>query len=326
MDFISQGLAQVTQAHPLGVLGALVFSLCSLYAMASVMRILLSAGKVPASRWQTTSLVLASNAWSTTIPGGQAPATVLTFTIMRSWGASVIIISWFIVLSAALSTMWLVGLGAASVITVGASVSLTSLLLTLAFMVTLAWGLHWATTHPRALARWARRSIPRLNKLFHRDPTAGLETLLEHIKQLHSVDLTRRHFAFAATWSLLNWLLDIAALWISVYAVTGIFPGLVAPPNHTTIAGVMLAYVTAKIAGTVQATPGGLGPVEAAMTATLVAVGMTAASALGAVFVYRMMSFVVVTVIGWIVNTIVFARRGVKANKLASSSTTRLSP
>ena len=48
-----------------------------------------------------------------------------------------------------------------------------------------------------------------------------------------------------------------------------------------------LAFVTAKIVGTAQITPAGLGPVEAAMTGSLVAVGMTASSAFGVVFVYR---------------------------------------
>ena len=142
--------------------------------------------------------------------------------------------------------------------------------------------------------------------------------LMSH--QLHDVRLTVPRFAVVALWSLLNWCFDVVSLWASVWAVTGVFPAVYADPDHTTIAGVTLAYVTAKIAGTVQATPGGLGPVEAAMTATLVAVGMTGVNAFGAVFVYRMVSFLAVTAIGWLVYLVYFTRRGVSRRSLAAGA------
>ncbi|MBI8990184.1 lysylphosphatidylglycerol synthase transmembrane domain-containing protein [Corynebacterium meridianum] len=319
-DFFSQGLAAVRRAEPLGVGVALLAALASLYAMATVLRLLLRAGGVPVRRRDANALTFASNAWSSSFPGGQAFSTVLQYQTMRSWGAGVMVCSWQIVLSGALSAMWLVALGVSAIVILGADLSLLSLIGTFAVMSLLAWAVYWASDNPRYIARWVRRWWPRLNRLRRRDRNAGLDDILGHVHQLHDVRLTVPRFAVISLWSLLNWCFDIVSLWASVWAVTGVFPAVYAGPDHTTVAGVTLAYVTAKIAGTVQATPGGLGPVEAAMTATLVAVGMTGVNAFGAVFVYRMMSFLAVTAIGWLVYLVYFTRRGVSKKSLAAGA------
>src|SRR5205085_663499 len=78
--------------------------------------------------------------------------------------------------------------------------------------------------------------------------------------------------------SLSNWLLDVACL-ILVIGATG------SPvPWH----GVLLAYGAGLVADGLWPAPGGLGAVEAAMAAALVAAGMPAGSALAAVLVYRL--------------------------------------
>ncbi|MEZ2122585.1 MULTISPECIES: YbhN family protein [unclassified Corynebacterium] len=319
-DFFIRGLGAVRRAEPAGVSVVFLASLASLYSMANVLRLLLRAGGVKIRRRDANALTFASNSWSSSFPGGQAFSTVLQYQTMRSWGAGVMVCSWQIVLSGALSTMWLVALGASAIVVLGADLSLLSLIVTFAVMSLLAWAVYWASGNPRHLARWVRRWWPRFNALRRRDQTEGLESILNHVHQLHDVRLTLPRFAVISLWSLLNWGFDIVALWASVWAVTGIFPAIYADADHTTIAGVTLAYVTAKIAGTVQATPGGLGPVEAAMTATLVAVGMTGVNAFGAVFVYRMISFLTVTAIGWLVYLVYFTRRGVSKKTLAAST------
>ncbi|MCK7675253.1 lysylphosphatidylglycerol synthase transmembrane domain-containing protein [Corynebacterium pygosceleis] len=319
-DFFIRGLAAVRRADPAGVGAVLLASLASLYAMATVLRLLLRAGGVKVRRRDANALTFASNSWSSSFPGGQAFSTVLQYQTMRSWGAGVMVCSWQIVLSGALSTMWLVALGVSAIVVLGADLSLLSLLGTFGIMSLLAWAVYWASDNPRYVARWVRRWWPRFNRLRRRDRNEGLDDILDHVHQLHDVRLTVPRFAVVALWSLLNWCFDIVALWASVWAVTGVFPAIYADADHTTIAGVTLAYVTAKIAGTVQATPGGLGPVEAAMTATLVAVGMTGVNAFGAVFVYRMISFLTVTAIGWLVYLVYFTRRGVNKKSLAAAS------
>ena len=61
----------------------------------------------------------------------------------------------------------------------------------------------------------------------------------------------------------------------------------------------LLAYGAGLVADGLWPAPGGLGAVEAAMAASLVAAGMHAGSALAAVAVYRLLSFWMLLGIGW---------------------------
>ena len=68
------------------------------------------------------------------------------------------------------------------------------------------------------------------------------------------------------------------------------------------IAGVVLSFISAKLVGQAQITPGGLGPVDIVLTSTLVAVaGLTSGQAFAAVIVFRMFSFVGLVGLGWII-------------------------
>lgn len=82
-------------------------------------------------------------------------------------------------------------------------------------------------------------------------------------------------------WSSLNWLLDVAALWV-------VFVGL----GFRMEVGVLLVgFGVANLATALPHTPGGLGLVEAGMTATYVALGAPTHVALAAVLAYRLISF-----------------------------------
>lgn len=313
LPFLGEGFHRLLAAHPAGLLVALVASLLSLLAMAEVMRLLLAAGGTRVPLTETGALTLASNSWSTTLPGGPAFSAIFTYQVQRGWGASIILCGWFFVLSSAISTMWLVVVGLAAVWFLGANVSIGSLLVTLAVTAVLSWAVYWAANHPDLLERWARSLLPRINSLLRRDKGAGLDSVVEQIRQLETVRLSPRRFAFVGTHSLLNRVLDIITLWACVWAVTGVLPGLERMPDYTTLMGVVLAYVTAKLAGSAQVTPGGLGTVEAAIIATLVATGMTAAEATAAALVYRLISFAFITVLGWVIYFLHYARRGVRA-------------
>jgi len=305
MPFIGEGVRLLRDASPWGVLAAVVAALASIAAMAEVMRLLLDAGGTPVPLRRTAAITLASNSWSTSLPGGPAFSAVLTYQVQRGWGASRLLCGWFFVLSSAVSTMWLVVIGVAGVFFLGADVNVWSLLLTLVLMTALSWAVWWAANHPATLERWARILLPRLNRLLGRAPEQGVEAAVGQIHQLESVHLGPGRFSLVAGWSLLNRVFDALTLFLCVWAVTGSVPA---------VAGVLLAYTTAKLAGSAQVTPGGLGTVEAAVIATLVAAGMTAVDATAAAVVYRLVSFALITVIGWVVYFLYYARRGVRAS------------
>lgn len=300
MPFIGDGVRRLRDASPWGILAAVLTAMASVVAMAKVMGLLLTAGGTRVPLRHTTALTLASNSWSTSLPGGPAFSAVLTYQVQRSWGASRLLCGWFLVLSSAVSTMWLVLIGVSGVFFLGADVNVWSLLVTLALMTGLSGAVYWAANNPGSLERWARSLLPRINRLLRRAPESGVEGTVRQIHQLESVRLSPGRFTLVAGWSLFNRVFDALTLFVCVWAVTGSTP---------TVAAVLLAYTTAKIAGSAQVTPGGLGTVEAAIIGTLVAAGMTAVDATGAALVYRLVSFALITAVGWVIYFLYYARR-----------------
>lgn len=303
LDFLSEGFSRLSHAEPGPITLVVVASVLSVVAMGEVMRLLIRAGGVEVEATETAALTFASNSWSTTMPAGPAFSAVLTFHVQRTWGASVVLCGWFFVLSSAISTLWLVLIGLGGVLFLNADMALWSLIGTLAVMLALSGGLFWLSNHPETLERWVKKQ--RLVKGSKR------EALLEHVESLKEVHLTRRQFAWASFYSLANRLIDMVALWGCVWAVTGQMPTTDSADNTTTIAGVALAYLTAKLAGSAQVTPAGLGTVEAAIIATLVATGMTAVDATSTAIIYRLISFAFITAIGWVIYFWHYARKGI---------------
>ncbi|MDU0479134.1 YbhN family protein [Staphylococcus chromogenes] len=276
LGFIRQGVVAVRDAQPGWVAVACVLCAVSFVAMSEVMVVLLRSAGVKVRRRQALGLVLAANAWSNSLPAGPTLSTVLQVRVQRSWGASLVIIGWFVVLSSALSTLWLVLLGLLAVFFFDASFSASSLLGMGAIALAATGAVFAISHHPRVLTKL---------------PLLGSEKTVHHIEQLHTVSLSFARFLLAATLSLLNRLSDLFTLWVALIAIL---------PEAPHIAGVALAFLTAKIVGATGITPGGLGPLEAALTAALVATGIPATAALAGVLVYRMISFIGATAIGWV--------------------------
>lgn len=300
LPFLGEAFYTLLDAHPLPLLAGLVSAVLALLAMAQVMRLLINTDKdlqVPLK--DAMDVTLASNAWSTSLPGGPAFSGWLTFRVQRSWGASIALCGWFFVVSSVISTMWLVLIGIGAVLFLGAQLSLTSLIVTLVLTIFVIWAVYWATTHPDVLRGWARH----LPKRFRAN---GIKV----VNQLATVHMTPWAFMGASAASLANRLLDALTLFFSVWAVTGTMSGIEATHNHTSIMGVGLAYVMAKLAGSAQITPGGLGTVEALTAGALVASGMTLVDATAATLIYRIVSFALITIIGWIIYLAKYAGKG----------------
>jgi uncharacterized membrane protein YbhN (UPF0104 family) len=82
----------------------------------------------------------------------------------------------------------------------------------------------------------------------------------------------------------------IVALWGSVQAFGGDIP----------FATVAVVYLAGGAIGSIAPTPGGLGAVEAAMSAGLTAAGMAGASAVSAVLLFRLATFWIPVPVGWL--------------------------
>jgi putative heme transporter len=82
-------------------------------------------------------------------------------------------------------------------------------------------------------------------------------------------------------WSLLNWLLDAAALWVFLRAFQA----------HVRPDGLIVAFCIANVMAAIPITPGGLGVVESVLSAVLVIVGVASSIAGLGVSVYRIAQF-----------------------------------
>ena len=79
--------------------------------------------------------------------------------------------------------------------------------------------------------------------------------------------------------------------------------------------GITLAFIMTKLAGAAQVTPGGVGTVEAILAGSLVTVGLTLVDATAVTVLYRLISFALITAIGWVVHTAEYAGRGYMLGK-----------
>ncbi|WP_234786520.1 lysylphosphatidylglycerol synthase transmembrane domain-containing protein, partial [Mycolicibacter sinensis] len=121
----------------------------------------------------------------------------------------------------------------------------------------------------------------------------GLATWRRLLGQLESVSLGRRELSTAFGWSVFNWVADVACLACAAYAAGG----------RASVAGLTVAYAAARAAGTLPLMPGGLLVVEAVLVPGLVSSGMTLPDAISAVLIYRMISWLLVSAVGWVVST-----------------------
>ena len=91
-------------------------------------------------------------------------------------------------------------------------------------------------------------------------------------------------------WGTANWLLDCACFAMMFRAIDAPIPWK----------GLLLAYGAGQLAATLPITPGGLGVVEGSITVALVAFGGAETSTAYAVLLYRVISFWMILVIGWL--------------------------
>jgi len=92
-------------------------------------------------------------------------------------------------------------------------------------------------------------------------------------------------------WALLNWLLDMAALWVFLLAFDA----------HVDLRGLIVAFGLANIMAVVPITPGGLGIVEGIYIPTLVGFGLTRSVATVGVLSYRIAQYWMPLIVGAIV-------------------------
>lgn len=291
MPFFSEGFEAVTRPHWGWIAVSLVFSYLSMSSYGSVQKVLLQSAGVRVGYWASVGLVFSANAFSTCIPGGQVFGTTLTYRKTRQWGATRVVASWQLVISGVLSTVGIVLLALLGFFLVGSVSNPFLLVLSALGLVGIVVVVQWAARHPDKIEGSLLSILSWVNARRRKPADHGADAVRKVVEQAEAVDLSKRQLTQAFAFSLLNWVADIGCLWAAANAVGA---------QHS-IGGLCIAYVTGKIVATAPITPGGLGTVEFALITALTAGGLGAHQAFAAVFVYRIVSFVLVALAGWVV-------------------------
>lgn len=173
----------------------------------------------------------------------------------------------------------------------GASENPLSLIFTLGGFATLLVLAQAVASRPELIDGIGARLLARFNSVRNKPVDTGLAKWRELLAQLESVQLGRRDLGMAFGWSLFNWIADVACLAFACYAAGG----------QPSLAGLTVAYAAARAVGTIPLMPGGLLVVEAVLVPGLVSSGMTLAAAISAMLIYRLVSWIFLAAIGWVV-------------------------
>jgi putative heme transporter len=295
-DQLAKAWRSLLTANWWWVLAAVAAAMASMHSFAQIQRTLLRSAGVEVRQWRSEAAFYAGNSLSTTLPGGPVLSATFIYRQQRIWGASPLVASWQLVMSGALQVVGLALLGLAGAFFLGAKNNPFSLLFTLGGFIILLLLAQAVASRPDLIEGIGVRVLTWVNQLRGKPADTWLDKWREILQQLESVSLTRRQLGTAFGWSLFNWIADVACLAFAAYAAGG----------KPSLAGLTVAYAAARAVGSIPLMPGGLLVVEAVLVPGLVSSGMTLPAAISAMLIYRLVSWIFIAAIGWVVFFFVF--------------------
>jgi putative heme transporter len=262
-----------------------------MHSFAEVQRTLLASAGLRVRELRSEAAYYAANALSTTLPGGPVLAATFLLRQQRVWGASTLVASWQLVMSGVLQAVGLALLGLGGAFFLGARNNPFSLVFTLGGFVALLLLAQAVASRPELIDGIGGRVLSMFNSVRGRPADTGLAKWREMLGQLESVSLSRRDMATAFSWSLVNRFADVACLGFAAYAAGA----------HASLGGLTVACAAARAAGTIPLMPGGLLVVEAVLVPGLVSSGMTLPGAVSTMLIYRLISWLLLAAVGWVV-------------------------
>ena len=290
-DQLAKAWKSLLSANWWWVLAAVGAAMASMHSFAQIQRTLLRSAGVEVRQWRSEAAFYAGNALSTTLPGGPVLSATFVYRQQRIWGASPVVASWQLVMSGVLQVVGLALLGLGGAFLLGASKNPLSLIFTLGGFVALLLLAQTVAANPQQIDGIGVRLLSWFNSLRGKPVDTGLAGWRKMLSQLESVSLGRRALTNAFSWSMFNWIADVACLAFAAYAAGG----------HPSLAGLTVAYAAARAVGSIPLMPGGLLVVEAVLVPGLVSSGMTLAQAISAMLIYRLVSWIFISTIGWVV-------------------------
>ena len=299
-DQLAKAWKSLLTANWWWVLAAAVAAVASMHSFAQIQRTLLRSAGVAVKQWRSEATFYAGNALSTTMPGGPVLSATFVYRQQRIWGASPLVASWQLVMSGVLQAVGLALLGLSGALLLGATKNPLSLIFSLGGFLTIVLLAQAVATKPELVDGIGARVLGWVNSIRGKPSGTGLAKWRKILDQLKSVSLGRRDLGSAFGWSLFNWAADVACLAFACYAAGG----------RPSLAGVTVAYCAARAVGSIPLMPGGLLVVEAVLVPGLASSGMMLAPAISAMLIYRMVSWIFIAAIGWVVFFLMFRTDG----------------
>jgi uncharacterized protein (TIRG00374 family) len=261
--------------------------------LARLQRRLLRAGGVRPNINTMLGIIYSSNSISVSIPiAGSPMSAAFSFRSFARLGADGSLAGWVLAMSGVISTVALALILAVGAMPTGNDLAAVIGVLGVLATVVPVLGCVVAVRNARLRSRLesvGARFVSLAQRVIHRplgDPRRLIDAQITRIAGLH---LRARSWAFVFWLAVMNWVADIACLALAIMAVGSPVPW----------SALILVWGVGVGAGSFGLTPGGLGIVEAALAAALVAAGVHSPEALAAVLVYRLISFWLVDAFGW---------------------------
>jgi putative heme transporter len=269
---------------------ALFLELASFVCFAGLQYEFLRSGGLAAPEGTLVKMTFASQAITNSLPGGNAFSAVYAFRWFRRFGANDTLAAWSLVgtlVASSVSLSLVATAGLALATGEGASLDLIPVIVGV-FVITLAVGALFIYERPLAVVvTWGIRASRKLVGRPRGDVAAQIHRIVQLVT---AVRLGRRQVVRMLIWGSLNWLFDCACFAMMFLAVDAAIPWK----------GLLLAYGAGQLAANLPITPGGLGVVEGSITIALVAFGGSHVSTVDAVLMYRVISFWLVLLVGWL--------------------------
>ena len=292
---------------------ALVAEFTSMTAFARAQRRLLRGGGIDLRFVSVVAVTYAGNAISVSLPvAGPEVGTAFAFHQFRRRGADLATASWALVVSGLISSFAFalvvaggaIASGSGSAAAMGLAMATLALTPIVAFLLALRY-----QAARRFINHMTTPVVKSLNRLRKRPETGPVPAFDSFLDRLASIKLPGLHYAEVVLLLMWNWVGDCLCLACTIRATGSVVPW------HS----LFLAY-GATAAGIISLTPGGLGVVEIALSAALVAAGLGGPHAFAAVLVYRLISFWLVMAAGWVVMAMLSRSSNVSAPKSGTAS------
>lgn len=294
-SLIASSIGATTYVKWIWLVLAVGLEVVSMGSFAGIQARLLRAGPTRVSLLPVMKTVFAGNALSASIPiAGSQLSLAFVFRRLKQLGVEAAVAAWVLVLAGVISSLASALLLVAGAILSGNDIAaaagsvggvLGAAVFALAVMAIRRDVVLSALLRP---AGWVLLKVSNVRGRPVDDPDAVLR---DAACRMASLRLPLAGWTTVGAAALLNWLADVGVLAASIASVGA----------HVPWRGLLLAYGIGIAAATFEATPGGLGVVEAALALALMSAGVPHPSALAAVLVYRLISFWMVTSVGWVV-------------------------